>query len=66
MNQIKHKVDIYYSDTDSIFIDKKDLNKIYSYLDDFEIGKFKIVGEIKTASSNSPTILNFPISKSSK
>lgn len=47
INKIKRKIDIYYSDTDSIYIDKKDLSKISEYISKTELGKFKIEREYK-------------------
>lgn len=47
INKIKRIIDIYYSDTDSIYIDKKDLEKIKEYISQTELGKFKIEREYK-------------------
>lgn len=47
INKIKRKINIYYSDTDSIYIDKKDINKIQEYTSQTELGKFKIEREYK-------------------
>lgn len=47
INKIKRIIDIYYSDTDSIYIDKKDINKISEYISQTELGKFKIEREYK-------------------
>jgi hypothetical protein len=47
MNKIKRLVNIYYSDTDSIYIEKKDLYKISQFVNPTELGKFKIEREFK-------------------
>ena len=40
MNKIKRIINIYYSDTDFIYIDKKDLYKISKFVHPTELGKF--------------------------
>jgi hypothetical protein len=47
MSNIKRKVNIYYTDTDSIYIKKNDIYKIENYLDDTLLGKFKKEFEYK-------------------
>jgi len=45
MQSLKDKLDIYYIDTDSIIIARKDLSKIKDLIDPEKIGYLKIEGE---------------------
>lgn len=52
---------VYYTDTDSLFVDSIGLNNLKKkgYLDDYEIGKLKIEGKDNSAEFNSPKFYTF-------